>query len=711
MADARRRAIAVRPAPRRAGRHRHRQDARLPRAGDRVRGAGRRRHGDEGAAGPAGRQGPAVPRPALARRVRLGRAQGPQQLRLPAAPARAGRRRRRRAASSSWRAWRRRRSTRSPHRRVGRAHRHRRQRRADWAPSDATWRAVSVGSDECPGADRCPLGEPCFAEQARRRAQAADVVVVNTHLYGLDVGSGGVILPEHDVVVFDEAHVLEDVMSDTVGVQIAPGRFVTLGGIGAPHPRRPGADRRAPRPRRRRSARRCDRTPASACRCPIPTTCTRRSSRPASASTGCRPRSRRSTTPVEDAKQRKLRAQIMTGRAIEHLDLALGDRTTATSTSSPARPTTRGWRSPRSTSGRSCATASGTSARPCSPAPPSRRRCVARVGLPPERTDAADVGSPFDYAHHALLYCALHLPDPRSERYRDAVHDELAALITAAGGRTLALFTSWKAMDLAAAALRGPRRHADPHPARPAQAGARRALRGRRGDVRVRHRRLLPGRRRARADAEPGRHRPPPVPPAGRPAAVGPAGAARRHAPSREIDLPRAAMLLAQASGRLIRTATDRGVVAVLDRRLGTAGYRWDIVRALPPMRRTRDRAEVEAFLAGRRWGKGHLSDVECRRRPWRRELGYEPSHARRHERCGPPAAALRAIGCRRGPSSSTTGARPTVAGRGCSAPGSAVAVAGGVARLPAGERTAVDRRHVGRHGSSGSSTRGQRAR
>mgnify|MGYP003407609460 CR=1 FL=1 len=57
------------------------------------------------------------------------------------------------------------------------------------------------------------------------------------------------------------------------------------------------------------------------------------------------------------------------------------------------------------------------------------------------------------------------------------------------------------------------------------------------------------------------------------------------------------AMLLAQASGRLIRNATDRGVVAVLDRRLGTARYRWDIVRALPPMRRTRDRTEVEAFL------------------------------------------------------------------------------------------------------------------
>ena len=63
------------------------------------------------------------------------------------------------------------------------------------------------------------------------------------------------------------------------------------------------------------------------------------------------------------------------------------------------------------------------------------------------------------------------------------------------------------------------------------------------------------------------------------------------------VDLPRAATLLAQGAGRLIRTATDRGVVAVLDPRLAKAGYRWDIVRALPPMRRTRHREEAEAFL------------------------------------------------------------------------------------------------------------------
>ena len=75
-----------RPPPRRAGRHRHRQDARLPRAGDRVGRPGRRRHGDQGAAGPARRQGPAVPRSTRCRRrVHVGRAQGSQQLRVPAA--------------------------------------------------------------------------------------------------------------------------------------------------------------------------------------------------------------------------------------------------------------------------------------------------------------------------------------------------------------------------------------------------------------------------------------------------------------------------------------------------------------------------------------------------------------------------------------------------------------------------------------------------
>jgi ATP-dependent DNA helicase DinG len=63
------------------------------------------------------------------------------------------------------------------------------------------------------------------------------------------------------------------------------------------------------------------------------------------------------------------------------------------------------------------------------------------------------------------------------------------------------------------------------------------------------------------------------------------------------VDLPAAAVLLAQGAGRLIRTASDHGVVAVLDRRLATASYRWTLVRSLPPMRRTKDPDEVRRVL------------------------------------------------------------------------------------------------------------------
>ena len=65
------------------------------------------------------------------------------------------------------------------------------------------------------------------------------------------------------------------------------------------------------------------------------------------------------------------------------------------------------------------------------------------------------------------------------------------------------------------------------------------------------------------------------------------------------VDLPRAGTLLAQGAGRLIRSARDRGVVAVLDSRLATAGYRGALLARVPPMKRTLDRDEVVAFLAG----------------------------------------------------------------------------------------------------------------
>src|SRR4051812_20680975 len=98
----------------------------------------------------------------------------------------------------------------------------------DFEPSPGAWAGVSVSAMERPGALKCPRGDDCFAEAARQRAEVADVVVANTHLYGAHLASGGHVLPMHDVVVFDEAHELEDVAATSLGLELGSGRFRAL---------------------------------------------------------------------------------------------------------------------------------------------------------------------------------------------------------------------------------------------------------------------------------------------------------------------------------------------------------------------------------------------------------------------------------------------------------------------------------------------------
>lgn len=468
------------------------------------------------------------------------------------------------------------------------------QAELDWSPSDAAWRSVSVGSDECPGADRCPMGNECFAEAARRRAQVSSVVVVNTHLYGLHVGSGGAILPEHDVVVFDEAQVLEDTMSDTVGVDVSPGRFVTVSAtvrrfLDDPQLVGQLADL-APLLREAFGEFAGQRLPT-----PLPDAIREALEEAQTRLTRVGGVIADISTNDDDAKQRQLRAQKMVTRSMEAVETALeaGDDKVPFVSGSPESPrlevapldvgptlNVNVWHDH---------TAILTSA--TIPASLSHR-----VGLPDEQTTIADVGSPFDYEHQALLYCAMHLPPPKSPKFRDQVADELIALIEAAGGRTLALFTSWAAMDHAVDAVRDEievpilTQRDLPKPAlvqafSESEETCLFATTGMFQGVDV------PGRTLSLVVID---KLPFPRP-------NDPLLSARREqlGPTafNEIDIPRAATLLAQASGRLIRNLDDRGVVAVLDSRLGSANYRWDIVKALPPMKRTRDRAEVETFL------------------------------------------------------------------------------------------------------------------
>ena len=318
----------------------------------------------------------------------------------------------------------------------------------DWMPSDKAWQSVSVGSDECPGATRCPMGPSCFAEGARMNAAQADVIVVNTHLYGLHIASGGVLLPEHDVVIIDEAHSLEDIMSDTVGVSLGSGRFISLtatlkriiedpvllgsivdAGVALRESLAPFVGQRLPLP--------FPETIADA----LIVGRTRIDTAQAAL--------RAIDTNVEDAKQRKLRGQTQATRLMEQIDTAISMNTGYVAFVSGAADQPRLEIAPLDVGPtlRTGVWDKHTAVLTSATIPAS---LTERVGLPAELADVVDVGSPFDYEHNAMLYCAVHLPEPRSPKFTAAMHDELIALITAAGGRTLALFTSWKAMEAAA---------------------------------------------------------------------------------------------------------------------------------------------------------------------------------------------------------------------------------------------------------------------
>src|SRR5579885_2339733 len=90
-------------------------------------------------------------------------------------------------------------------------------------PSAALWAELSVGPDRCTGR-RCPFVSACFAEAARARAAEAELVILNHARYFAHLASGLAVLPEHDAVIFDEAHRLEESAAACSGRTASPER-------------------------------------------------------------------------------------------------------------------------------------------------------------------------------------------------------------------------------------------------------------------------------------------------------------------------------------------------------------------------------------------------------------------------------------------------------------------------------------------------------
>ena len=464
------------------------------------------------------------------------------------------------------------------------------------APSERARSALSVGSDECPGRTKCPAGERCFAEKARRTADEADVVVVNLHLYGLHIASGGAILPEHELVIFDEAHQLEQVISDTVGVELSNARISSA----AAAVRRVLADPNLTSSLERAGlefSAAAGRHVGNRVSIPLPDALAEPLSLVRIEVAPLAQALREVKSDDEGVTQRALRAQTQITRLAEALDAALGqiDGHVAYVEGSPERPVLR--MSPLHVGGVleagvwSARTAVLTSAT----VPVSLPQ---RVGLALEGTDTLSVDSPFDYERNSRLYCSPEFPDRNSPAFEAFVHDELEALIGAAGGRTLALFTSTRAMRTAADVLRTRLPHTiltpDDHSRQKLieifQSDESSCIFASQGFFQGVD---LPGRTLSLVVIDK-------IP---FPRPDDPLLQARREAVGQKdafasIDLPIAATALAQAAGRLIRTADDKGVVAVLDRRLATMSYWRTLIAAMPPMARTRSRDEVVDFLA-----------------------------------------------------------------------------------------------------------------
>jgi ATP-dependent DNA helicase DinG len=460
----------------------------------------------------------------------------------------------------------------------------------DFEPRPQAWSSVSVGSEECPGAQACPMGGSCFAEAAYERAREADVIVVNLHLLGAHVASGGFILPEHDVVIVDEAHETEDVLSGALGVTLTPGRVGAVARLtpGSAIVRHRDSLERALTPyvgKRLATGAKGEAAVAEALADLAQVVREERSAL-------------RSAPPDEtaDQKARRERAAKALDTLAGDIDTVLGaadDFVTWVETSGAgSQPALRV--APVDVGGELAKVlwASATPILTSATIPPG---ISARLGLAGAATEL-DVGSPFDYRSQSLLYVPK-LPDVRNPRHEAAAHDELEFLLTAAGGRTLALFTSWRAMRAAKAALEGKVPYTLlaqddlPKPAlieqfRTDKTSCLFATMGFWQGVDV------PGDACSLVviDRLPFARPDDPVAEARRERA-GPAAFS-------VVDVPHAATRLAQGAGRLIRSSTDRGVVAVLDPRLAEASYRPAILNALPPMRRTRDRADVTAFFS-----------------------------------------------------------------------------------------------------------------
>ncbi len=491
------------------------------------------------------------------------------------------------------------------------------------------WFANSVSGRECVGKDDCAFGSQCFAVAAKAKAQTADVVVTNHTLLAIEIVDSHPILPERDAVILDEAHEFMDRTTQAVTEELTAARVERAAKMATKHmpskvtgvfnkaadefaealadfasdvrndPSKSG--RLAELPRQLEAPIRKVKEAAAA----VVALINADSDIIDPDSMAQRARVKGATSEIQTIATKMLRPsakQVLwfepTFSALHLAPLEVSDvlrRNLLTETPVIATSATLTIGKSFDAIAKSIGFVVGQDI--------AEDEDESKGAVDPANVQMLDVGSPFDFASQGMLYLPRHLAEPgRDGPAKDAL-TELGELIEAAGGRTLALFSSWRGVEMA-----------DEHLRRVLAELKMPIITQRRGDAvgplvdkfAKDPRSILlgtislwqgidvpgPACTLVAIDRIPFPRPDEPVMSA-RSSVADQAGGSG----FMQVSLPRAALLLSQGTGRLIRSIDDRGVVAILDSRIVTKRYGSILLNSMPPFYRTSDGTVVKESL------------------------------------------------------------------------------------------------------------------
>jgi ATP-dependent DNA helicase DinG len=489
------------------------------------------------------------------------------------------------------------------------------------------WAANSLSGRECVGADVCAYGHQCFAALAKTRAQSADIVITNHTLLAIEIVDSHPILPERDAVILDEAHEFMDRTTQAVTEELTSARVIRAAAMARKH--MPGkladaltkaaddfhdtmADYGQDVRQNPAMQGRLEEIPASL-EAPI-----RRVKEAAAAivqsisadeeaigsdALAERARVKGAVNEINTTCTKIMRnsdGQVLwyepTFQTLHLAPLSVSNVLRAnllTKTPVIATSATLSVGNSMDAMARSIGFTVG-----------GDEDATSDDGdIDPSNVAMLDVGSPFDFANQGVLYLPKHLPEPGREGVHPDVLDELGELIDAAGGRTLALFSSWRGVEAADLHLRKvlaelpikiiTQKRGDavgPLVERFAKDETSVLL----GTMSLWQGVDVPGNSCVLVTIDRIPFPRPDEPVMSARAAQADAGGGSGFM---QISLPRAALLLAQGTGRLIRSVEDRGVVAILDSRIVNKRYGSVLLNSMPPLWRTSDKAVVRESL------------------------------------------------------------------------------------------------------------------